>query len=139
MEIGVLASTAIAILIPFLKSLVEGMVKKTGEEIGEKTGDFLWDKASKLYEAIKAKFSTSPKAQEALFLLEKTPDNNVAQEKVRQALQDTFENDNDFTKQVTLILNETTINNYENTFQTNIKGDVGKVINVVNPRDVHIE
>lgn len=63
----------------------------------------------------------------------------MAQEKVRQALQDTFENDDGFVKEVSVILNETIINNFESTFQTNIKGDVGKVINVVNPRDVHID
>lgn len=139
MEIGILTSTAIAILIPFLKSLIDGMAKKAGEEIGAKTGNFLGDKANKLYEAIKAKFSTSPKAQEALMSLEKAPESNLAQEKVRQALQDTFENDDNFVKEVTLILNETTVNNVENTFQTNIKGNVGKVVNVVNPHDVHIE
>ena len=139
MEIGVLTSTAIAILIPFFKSLLDGMAKKAGEEIGAKTGTFLWEKARTLHEVIKAKFSTSPKAQEALMSLEKAPESNLAQEKVRQALQDIFQNDDDFVKEVTLILNETTINNVENTFQTNIKGDVGKVINVVNPRDIHIE
>ena len=139
MEIGVLTSTAIAILIPFLKSLVDGMVKKTGEEIGAKSGDYLWNRASKLYKAIKIKFSSSPTAQETLIALEKSPDNTVMQEKLRYALINMFEKDIEFAKEITLITNETTITSNESNIQTIINGDVGSVTNIGNVQgDVHI-
>jgi hypothetical protein len=139
MEIGVLASTAIAILIPFLKSLVDGMVKKTGEEIGVKTGDYLWNRASKLHKAIKIKFSSLPTAQETLIALEKSPDNTVMQEKLRYALINMFEKDIEFAKEITLITNETIITSNESSIQTIINGDVGSVTNIGNVQgDVHI-
>lgn len=137
MEIGILTSTVIAILIPFLKSLVDGMVKKTGEKIGEKTGDYLWNRASKLHKAIKAKFSSSPNAQETLTALEKSPDNSTLQEQMRHVLQDVLHKDVEFAKELTLITNEITSN--ESHIQTIINGDVGSVTNIGNVQgDVHI-
>jgi len=138
MEIGVLTSTVIAILIPFLKSLVDGMVKKTGEEIGEKTGDYLWNRASKLHKAIKTKFSSSPKAQDTLKKKKKSPGNIATQEQMRYTLQNMLEKDVEFVKELTLITNETTISN-ESHIQTIINGDVGSVTNIGNVQgDVHI-
>jgi hypothetical protein len=137
MEIGVLTSAVIAILIPFLKSLVNGIAKKAGEEIGGKTGDYLWNKASKLHKAIKAKFSSSPKAQEALSNLEKSPDNTVVQEQVRHALHNILEKDIGFAQELTLITNE--IKSNESHIQTIINGDVGSVTNIGNVQgDIHI-
>lgn len=137
MEIGVLTSTVIAILIPFLKSLVDGMAKKTGEEIGEKTGDYLWNRASKLHKAIKAKFSSSPKEQETLIALENSPDNSATQEHMRHALRNVLEKDIGFAKELTLITNEITSN--ESYINTIINGDVGSVTNIGHVQgDVHI-
>lgn len=137
MEIGVLTSTVITILIPFLKSLVDGMVKKTGEEIGAKTGDYLWNRASKLHKALKTKFSSSPKAQETLTTLEKSPDNTAVQEQMHHVLQNMLEKDGVFVKELTLIANENMSN--ESHIKTIINGDVGSVTNIGNVQgDVHI-
>lgn len=139
MEIGVLTSTVISILIPFLKSLVDKIAMKAGEEIGTKTGNYLWDRANTLHKAIKTKFSSSAKAQETLLALEKSPDNTVVQERMHHFLQDMLRKDAEFAKELMLIVNRTTITSNENNLQTTINGDVRNVTNIGNVQgDVHI-
>jgi len=72
--IATIASAAVSLLIPYLKSFGEGLAKKAGEEIGSKSGETALSKAKLLYETVKAKFSAKPDMAKTIKALEKSPD-----------------------------------------------------------------
>ena len=128
--IGTIASTAISLLVPFLKSIVNGTAERTGEEIGAKAGNLAWEKAKQLHEVLKEKFSSKPETKKNLAVLEKTPDDKEIQSALCFQLKDIFSNDENFAKEIALILKEASDSGADAIFQTTITGNVKNLIQV---------
>jgi hypothetical protein len=70
-----LATSAIAILTPFLKKGAEKFAEEFGGEAGKKVGEIVVDKTKKLFGKLKEKLSGNEEAEMNLKLFEKNPDN----------------------------------------------------------------
>lgn len=127
-----IAGTTISLLVPYLKSVVEGMAKKTGEEIGEGAGEAALNKAKQLYNAVKTKFVSKPNAEQSLTELEASPESREYQTKVQKQLEEIMSSDEDFAKELINLLNEATQAGADTVFNTNIYGSVQKLVEIGN-------
>lgn len=130
--ITTLASTAVSLLIPYLKSIIEGAGKKAVEQVGSKTGELAWDKAKQLYEAIKAKFSVKRDTKKIMSSLEKTPDDSDLQAVMRFQLKEMITKDEKFAKELATILVDASKAGADVIFDTKIVGNVQKFIQIGN-------
>ena len=130
--LATLASAAVSLLVPYLKSLGEELVKKAGEQIGSKTGETAWSKAKNLYEIVKAKFSSRPETAKALNALEKSPDDGDTQAMVRFHLKDVMALDRSFAQELANVLKEASDAGADSVFHTTIYGDVQKLVQMGN-------
>lgn len=130
--IATLASAAVSLLAPYVKQAGERLAKKVGEEIGKGAEEVAWDKAKKLYESVKAKFSTKFSATEALDDLARSPDDGDVKASVRIQLKKIMSVDEDFSKELANILKEAASAGADNVFHTNIYGDVQKLVQMGN-------
>jgi hypothetical protein len=89
--IGVVATTAVGFLVSYLAKAGEVVVKQAGEDI---------------YQAIKARFSKKPAAQEALVDLAKAPDDADLQASLRVQLKKLLAEDAAFAGQLQDLLQE---------------------------------
>ena len=89
--ISVIATTAVGFLSPYLAKAGEVAAKKVGEDI---------------YQALKARFSKKPAAQEALADLEKAPDDTDLQAALRIQLKKLLAEDEAFAAQLQHLLKE---------------------------------
>lgn len=99
MDPSTIASTAIQLLIPYLKKLVEGAAKTTGEEMGNSA----WEKAQRLYNLTAKRFS-STKTQKQLEELKCNPDDPALRQNVEMSLRQLIENDESFAAQIADLL-----------------------------------
>lgn len=127
-----IASAVVSLLVPFLKSLVEGMSKKAGEEIGSKASNLAWEKTRKLYEIIKAKFSSTPETSKTIIALEQMPDDNDTQAAIRFQLKDMLTNDDGFAKELAILLKEASDAGVDTVFHTTVMGNVQKLVQMGN-------
>lgn len=130
--ITTLASAAVSLLAPYLKSMGEALAKKAGEEIGKEAGSTAWDKAKDLYEAIRAKFSAQPSAVEALDNLAVSPGDVDRQAAVRNQLKKIMTSDEHFAKELANILKEAADAGADTVFHTTIYGDIQKLVQMGN-------
>lgn len=127
-----IATTAVSLLIPYLKSLREEMAKKAGEEVGAKAGETAWIKAKQLYETVKAKFTSKPDASKVINALEKKPDDEDTQAAVRFHLKDLMASDESFARELATLLKEAAEAGADTVFQTTIFGNVQKLVQMGN-------
>lgn len=132
--IATIASTAVALLVPYLKSVSEGFAKKAGEELGEKSGELAWTRAKQLHQLVKSKFSAESSGEKAISALEKVPNDADTQAAVRFQLKDMMEVDEEFARQIATILKEADRAGADTVFNTNIHGNVEKLVQM---RDVY--
>jgi hypothetical protein len=130
--IATIASAAVSLLVPYLKSFGEGLAKKAGEEIGTKSGETAWSKAKRLYETVKAKLSAKPDTARAINALEKSPDDGDTQAAVRFQLKDIMATDESFARELANILKEASEAGADTVFHTTILGDVQKLVQMGN-------
>lgn len=130
--ISTIASTAVSLLVPFLKSVIEGISKKAGEEIGSKTGNLAWEKAKQLHETIMTKSSSTPEVTKIVNALEKNPDDSDTQAALRFQIKDMLAKDEHFAKELALILKEASEAGADTVFQTTIMGNVQKLVQMGN-------
>ncbi|OGW14372.1 MAG: hypothetical protein A3G93_14945 [Nitrospinae bacterium RIFCSPLOWO2_12_FULL_45_22] len=121
-SLATIATSAVALLSPYLE--------KAGEEFAKSAGSAAWNKAEKLYQAIKAKFAVKFAAREALDNLAKIPEDPDTQAAVCAELKKVMAVDEKFAKQLAGILKEAAEAGVDRVFNTTIYGDVAKLIQI---------
>src|SRR5439155_5189385 len=100
------------------------------KKAGEETGSGAIIKTAQLYEAIRAKFSGKPVAEQALNHLEKTPDDADTQATLCSQLKKVLEADETFATQLAQLLKGAEDEGASAVFNTNITGDVQRLVNI---------
>jgi hypothetical protein len=98
MILETVAAGAVAILSPYLAEAGKGFAKKAGESLAEK--------ATSLYDTIKAKFKGDPDAEQALSLVEAKPESKGRQMTLEELLVERMDGDADFAKTVGELVEE---------------------------------
>ena len=100
MDIGVRATGAVALLVPYLasagKSVAEGIFKDLGQALQAKLGT--------LYQAVKGRFAGYDDAGQSLQRLSEKPDDKGRQEELRRVLAKVLEEDTGFRSQLAELL-----------------------------------
>ena len=130
--IATIASAAVSLLASYLKNLGTEFAKKSGEEIGTKAREAAWNKAKKLHNTIKARFSPKPETAKVIGAFEKSPDDKDTQAVVRFHLKEIMASDESFTRELADILKEASDAGADTVFQTTILGDVQKLVQMGN-------
>jgi hypothetical protein len=99
-----LATSAVAILIPFLKKGAEKFAEEFGGEAGKKAGEVVVDKTKKLFSKLKEKLSGNEEADMNLKLFERNPDNYG--ENFEKVLATELDKDKNFAQEVDRLVNE---------------------------------
>jgi len=120
--IASLATSAIAIISPYLA--------KAGEEIAEEVGKVAANKIGMLYNALRTNFKNSPPASGALSYLEANPNDKDAQGALRIQLAEQMKTDQSFADTIRKIIDEIDQDKELQTFITKVYGgEVGQIIN----------
>lgn len=127
-----IAAAVVSLLVPYLKNLVEGLVKRSGEEIGTKMGIEAWGKAKQLYEFVKSRFSQQPNTTKIIAQLEKFPDDEDTQAIVRFQLKEEMASDENFARELANLLKEASEAGVDTIFHTTIVGSVHKLVQIGN-------
>lgn len=98
MIVETIAAGAAAILGPYLAEAGKGFAKKAGESLAEK--------ASNLYQTIKAKFADDPDAEQALALVESRPDSKGRLLTLKEVLAQKMNGDPEFAETVNRLVVE---------------------------------
>ena len=123
-----LATTAIAMVAPWLAKVAEGVARKAGEKTFEKLGQ--------LYDAVKQKFYGDGDSK-ILENLERAASDQTAKEAATKALTSKLENDPAFAGEVQRLVNDAKSDPATSNFLTQVYGgDVGKIVNIGTARDV---
>lgn len=128
--LSAIASITVSLLVPYLKTVAEGIAKKSGEEIGKAAGEAAWSKAKQLYNAVRAKFASKPDAKEVLDKLEKSPNDKECQTEVENQLTEIMSSDKAFAEEIIVFLEEADSAGADTIFNTNIHGKVQKVVQI---------
>lgn len=106
-----IATSAIAILTPFLKKGAEKFaeeigksVEESGGEAGKRVGEIVVDKTKKLFDKLKQKLSGNEEAEMNLKLFERNPDNYA--ENFQKVLATELDKDKNFAQEVDGLVNE---------------------------------
>jgi hypothetical protein len=99
-----LATSAVAILTPFLKKGAEKFAEEFGGEAGKKVGELVVDKTKKPFSKLKEKLSGNEEADMNLKLFERNPDNYT--ENFEKVLARELDNDKNFAQEVDRLVNE---------------------------------
>jgi hypothetical protein len=126
--ITIIADTAISLLVTYLKQIGEHFVKQGIQGVSEAA----WDQAKQLYEAIKNKLSSQPESGKAITTLEQAPDDEKIKDAVRLYLKEIMASDENFAKEIALILREASKVSKDTIFQTKITGNVEKLVQMGN-------
>lgn len=98
MIVETIAAGAAAVLGPYLAEAGKGFAKKAGEALAEK--------ASNLYQTIKAKFADDPDAEQALALVESKPDSKGRLLTLKEVLAQKMNGDPEFAEAVNRLVVE---------------------------------
>jgi len=102
MDIGVLATGAVALLVPYLastgKSVTEGIFKDLGQAVQAKLGT--------LYQAVKERFVGNDYAGQSLQRLSEKPDDKGRQDALKSVLAEILEEDSGFRNELARLLTE---------------------------------
>lgn len=125
--IAIIASSAVNLLVLYLRGAAEEFAKKAGEGLGKVSATAAWNKVKELYNAIRTRFAGKEAAIEALVDLKKTPDDPDTQAAVRAQLRKLMQVDDAFTKQLAILLKDAADVGVDSIFNTNIYGNVQKL------------
>jgi hypothetical protein len=128
--IASIAGAAVSLIVPFIKNIGESMTKKAGEAIGTKIGDSAWAKAKQLHDTVKAKLCSQPDSMKVISALEKTPDDADAQAAVRFHLKQLMILDENFARELAVMLREASETGVDAVFHTTVSGDVEKLVEI---------
>jgi len=102
MDIGLLATTAVSLLVPYLAKLG----KTLAADIGEEVSGHVRDKVKVLYETIKNKLTGNDCASQTLERLEEKPEDKGRQDMMASVLKESLPNDPQFQKVLDQLLSE---------------------------------
>jgi len=125
-----IASGAVSILVPFLKSLGEEFAKSIAQELGSKAGETAWKRAKKLYEFIKSKVTSKPEFEKVITSLEESPDDADTQAMVRYHLKELMTVDESFARELSELVKQVTEGKSDVVFTTTILGNVQKLVQI---------
>jgi hypothetical protein len=125
--IAIIASSAVNLLVLYLRGAAEELAKKAGEGLGKVSATAAGNKVKELYNAVRTRFAGKEAAIEALEDLEKTPDDPDTQAAVRAQLRKLMQFDDAFTKQLAILLKDAADVGVDTIFNTNIYGNVQKL------------
>jgi uncharacterized membrane-anchored protein YjiN (DUF445 family) len=130
-----IATTAISLLVPYL---VEG-----GKAASQKAGEASWEKVSLLYQTIhdKLNISCDSTLRQPLHNLVDSPSDLTCQDIVKDMLVEKLLTDQDFSRQISKLLNEISQEQAVGKFVTKLYGNakVDKIINIDQAGQVHID
>jgi hypothetical protein len=95
-----LATSAVAILTPFLKKGAEKFAEELGGEAGKKVGEAVVDKTKKLYDKLKEKISGNREAASNLELFEINPENEDYAQNFQKVLAKELDKDKNFAEEL---------------------------------------
>jgi len=124
--IAALAGGAVKILSPYLSELASGALDKAKDVAGSEAVAHAKD----IFEAIRSKFSGTPAAEEALEDLKKAPEDDDSQATVRVQLKKQLESDETFAASLAELLKRADSAGAGAVFNTNISGDVEKLLQI---------
>jgi hypothetical protein len=101
-----LATSAVAIVTPFLKKGVEKFAEEVGGEAGKRVGEVVVDKTKKLFSKLKEKLSGNREGALNLELFESNPENQSYAQNFGDALARELDKDKDFAQEVDRLVNE---------------------------------
>ncbi|MBX3037420.1 MAG: hypothetical protein KF758_10980 [Anaerolineales bacterium] len=130
--IATIASTAVSLLVPYLKFIGKEMATGLSQEFGSKAGEAAWDTTKRLYESVKARFSLQPDTKKILDAVEKDPDDDDLKATIRFHLKEIMKSDDAFTKEIASLLKTASENGADTVFNTNISGNVNKLVQMGN-------
>jgi len=123
--LALIATTTVSVLSPFLKKFAEGI----GEGATKTAGTAAWDKAAKLFEAVKSRLAGTPAAK-TLEDLRAAPSDETAKAALQTALAATVDADEAFAKRLAEILQEADKAGIDRAMNINIHGAVERIINI---------
>ena len=131
MDIGTLAASIVAVLAPYLA--------KAGEEFAKEAGKIASTKITAIYQIIKDRFHNQPVTSAALAELEAAPDDVDAQAALRLQLKKQMEADPTFADSLHQLLRDMGQDKQAAGFLTQVYGNVGKIINIGEAREIFID
>lgn len=102
MDIGLIATSTVSFLVPYLTRLG----RKVASGIGEDLSGFAEDKIKALYESIKEKLKGDDYASKTLERLEEVPGDAIRQQTMQGILQESLKEDENFSKKLQQLLEE---------------------------------
>lgn len=114
MDIGLLATSAVSLVVPYLAKLG----KDVAADIGEKVSEHVSDKVKALYEKIKGKFMGDNYASRTLERLEEKPEDKGRQDMMVSVLKESLPNDPQFQRMLGQLLAEIQLAGVGNTTQS---------------------
>ena len=101
-----LATSAVAILTPFLKKGAEKFAEEFGGEAGKRVGEVVVDKTKKLFGKLKEKLSGNREAKLNLELFESNPENESYTQNFGEVLAKELDKDKNFAQEIERLVNE---------------------------------
>jgi hypothetical protein len=120
--IATLASSVVALLVPYFKKAAEGFASSAGKAA--------WDAASQLHDFVRTALGFGPSGDANLQALQKAPGDPAIQEAVRLQLQAKMATDDKFGRELAALLKQADDAGVDNFFHTNIRGDVQKLVQI---------
>jgi len=102
MDIGLIATSAVSLLVPYLADLGKSLAKEIGKDVSE----HVKSKVKVLYETIKNKFTGNDYASETLKRLEEIPEDRSRQDTMASVLKEIIPDDPQFQKMLDQLLSE---------------------------------
>jgi predicted membrane-bound mannosyltransferase len=134
MDPTLIASTAasvVSLLVPFLTGAGKGLAEKAGEETGKAAiKGAVETTTAALHSLVAARLHPAPEANTALADFTQTPDDPDLQAALRVQLRKALQADEQFASQVAGLLREADRVGADAVFNTNIHGDVEKLVNI---------
>jgi hypothetical protein len=124
--VSVIASGIVQLLTFYLKSLVDASVKKTGEELGAKVGESIWETSKQAYNSVKAHLSQKPNAIEVLQVTERQSENPKVTEELKTQIIIAMLEDKRFASEMAKLLNKAEESGGDTFFFNKFIGNSGK-------------
>jgi hypothetical protein len=132
MDISAIATAVVAALVPYLS--------KAGEELAKEAGKSAAERLNSLYESLRKRLQKPSPAAAALDDLAETPQDKDAQAALRLQLRKQMQDDPSLAEALQTHLENIRQDEQTTTFLTQVYGgEVGKIINIGQARDVRID
>jgi hypothetical protein len=124
--IAALAGGAVKILSPYLSELAKGALDKAKDVAGSEAVAH----AREVFEAVRSQFTGNAAAEEAITDLQKAPEDEDSQAAVRVQVKKQLESDEAFAGKLAGLLKKADSAGAGAVFNTNISGDVEKLVQI---------